>query len=169
MKKVIVFLLTLSLLTAALIAPAFAVSPKYENTRAFLELLDANDIMYTLIGVDDDGDEKVTIDNRSDAIPKGYTIRLFFSEENDEVSLRVWNLVDFDADNLGLVLKAVNQANYDYKYVRFYVDESDYSITASIDDVVRANTDTADIILDSLLDLVDVMDVVYPSISIFEK
>lgn len=135
MKKILAMLLLAALLLTSAM-PALAVSAEYASTRAFLKVLDEADIIYTLVGVDDDGDELVRVANK-DSNDYSYTINLYFDKDEMRCALRVWNVIEFKSSDTTNVLRACNELNARFKYLRFYVDTSDNTVTAAMDLIFR--------------------------------
>lgn len=57
---------------------------------------------------------------------------LFFKESEDEVDLRIWNIVTVSAGK-NYALNIVNSLNANWKYAKFVFDESDNTIQAEMD------------------------------------
>ena len=149
-------MLLVAILLVTLSPVAFAASAQYANTRSFLGELDTYEIRYTLEGVDSDNNEIVHIKNKGDYY--SYTIHYYFSEDNESVSIRIWNLIDFDSSDMDKVYLAVSQLNKTYKWVKFYADEIDNSVTLSADMIVRRNSGTGDIVLEMTLRIASILD-----------
>ena len=49
------------------------------------------------------------------------------------MNIRCWNLIDYSAGNHDAVVKICDQLNAKWKWICFYTDTSDYSVTASMD------------------------------------
>ncbi len=167
MKKFAALLLAL-VLGLSLSASALAADAQYANTKAFLELMDTYEITYTVEGIDDStGDETVRLGNQGEEIT--YTFTIFFDEDNQEVSIRVWNILVYDREKLDRLLSAINELNAAYLYACWYADSSDDTVNIKMDMVVRENADVAEITLEALLHLADIIDAGYPSIKEFAK
>lgn len=162
MKKLISAVLAIVLIVS-LSAPAYAVSAKYTNTKDFIEMLDENDFTYTIEGIDKETRcEEVVIPMAGDDID--YDLHFFFDEEEDVISVRLWCLIYFDEEDFLDVLYAVNQLNDAYKFVKFVLDESDYSITVSMDAVVREGCEIGEIGYDCMYYMVMISDDAYAEV-----
>ena len=159
MKKFLVSVCLVALVFA-LSAGALAV-PKnvtYETTRQFLQYCDDNSIKYTFAGIDDDNQERVTV---------GYNLTntavdvvFIFDEDQETCALRVWNLIEFDPAGQADVAGAVDTANRSYRWVRFFVDTSDNTVTCAAD--LYLGKGDAGEICGYLLDrVVNICDIVY--------
>ena len=166
MKKVISLLLAVLLLTLCA-APALAVEATVQNAKDFLALLDEKGIIYTNKGLDSDGDEWITIGNKGDAFT--YTINVWFYDDNESVTMKVWNIIEFDDADFAKVLRVCNNLNYTYRFCRFYVDETDNTVTISTDLVVREGGVTAEVTWELLVRLVDILDNGYEQLSVYGK
>ena len=156
MKKVTSCLLAL-LLIVSLCVPAFATSTnegQYETTRSFIDVLQTKGLKYTYSGLNSDNDEKIRVSFSDDNFGSIVFI-LFFPSSADEVSIRVWNLITVTAGKT-YALNTVNTLNNNYKYARFYLDESDNTITCSMDAYldVRSAGDTTNRMMSVLLDII---------------
>ena len=131
MKRLAMLALVLALLlgmtSSALAVPE---NVSYDTTKAFLEVLDSEDVKYTYEGIGDSGEQVRVAFNLDDG---SCVIKFYFNEDNQHCSIRVWNLIDFDESDLSRMYKVCSRINSDYKYTTFYVDESDNSITVSMD------------------------------------
>lgn len=166
MKKFLAVLLA-SLLIAGLCMPAHAVTAQYKSTQAFADILDSLEITYSLSGPDSDGDELISIENEFD---NGYecTFHVYFNSHEENCYIRVWNIISYDDADFSKVLRACNTLNNQYKYVRFYADESDNTVTASLDLIFRDN-DVDQIVLEALLTAVSILEDAYPALEIYNK
>ncbi len=68
-----------------------------------------------------------------------YSIQFISSDDDNDVSIRVFDLAKFPAEMLVPVLRTVNDINCKYKYVKFCVDREDRSISAQYDMPVRTD------------------------------
>lgn len=166
MKRFVSLLVVLMLCLQCL--PAMATSAQYNNTRRVLQILDSEGIIYTVNGILSNNYEKVSINSRDSDINKSYTITLFFSSDNEEFGIRVWNLIDFNASKLQQAYKLCNTANSSYKLVTFEVDESDNSITVACDMIVRDTDETGSIVLEAICRVADIIGAAYPTLSPLE-
>ena len=97
MKRIASLVLAAVLLVCVAVPALAATSDaKYSSTYRFLEQLDKEGILYTCEGIDEDGDERVvveyTLSDESEC-----ALYIFFDEDGRHCSIRVWNLIDFDA------------------------------------------------------------------------
>ena len=166
-KKLFAVLLTLCLIFC-LSVPAFAVNAQYSTTKAFLKVMDREKAKYSYLGVNEDNKEQINVTAKGDNKEK-LEIKIFFHEDLDSVSMRSWYVISFDKANLAKVLAAVNQLNNDYKYVKFVVDESDYSVDAEIDCPLRDDDCAGEIAFDALYYIEEIVDRAYPELKAFEK
>lgn len=159
--------LALAMMTLFLACPALAATPDYTTTADFMAALDAAEIKYTFAGTDSDGDELVTVENVTDEYGD-VTFRFYFGEDEDDVSMRVWNVIDFEEADRAQVLEACNQANYDYRFVTFYVDDSDNSVTMSYDAYLPA-ADSGELCVGILQMAHSILKLVYPTLADYAR
>lgn len=120
-------LMLLSMSVGALAVPS---NVAYQSTRSFLEVCDQEGLKYTYNGVDNDNDETVLLDYSLDNT--SITVRVFFEDEAS-CGIRVWYLITYDPSRLGEIVEACNNLNNQYRWVKFYADTSDNTVTASAD------------------------------------
>jgi len=166
MKKSLCLILALVLMMAC--TSAFAA--KLSSTQAYLDILDANDVTYTLSSMADDAkNERVKIAYTSSTTPKfDYDINCFFNTDLQDCALRVWNLIAFSDADFAKVLRACNTLNNDYRFATFEVDESDNTVTVSMDIIFRSN-DVADIMWEATQRLCDITERGYEVLSVYSK
>lgn len=122
--------------------PAMADSEaQYATTQDFIRVLEENELKYSYVGIDDDGDEKVTVSWNADAY-EDYMFRFYFNEDQTAVFIRMWNIVTVSAGET-YALKTINALNSGYKYAKFYLDESDSTLSLSAD-IPLAGSNTGD-------------------------
>lgn len=159
MKRFLCSLLIATLCLGMLVAPALAATAQYSSTQDFLDALDASGIDYTNQGVyEETEDELVRIEHDEDGV--SYVILCSFDKKEDRSDFFIWNLIDFDAANRDDVLYICNDLNLSYKYVKFYVDDSDNSVTAYTD-LIYGPHDRGDILTELLSYLTRIVDIGY--------
>ena len=140
---------------------------KYSSTKQFLKALDDLGIKYTWQGIDSDDYEVINISNNSDVMGN-YSINVFFDDNNKNCGIRVWNVIDYNNAMSSSVYDAVNSINKTYQYVKFFADDTDNSVTASIDLIYR-DSDVGEICLEGMFYIVSVIDDAYPVLKPFDK
>lgn len=136
MKKWTALTIALLLMTA-LCTCAFAeesATTHYDSTLAFMKQMDTEGIMYTVLGMTEDGYDQVRV-NYSGENTELISINCFFTPDNVTGSLCVWNVITYDPTQLGDVMAVCNEFNDGYKYVRYSCDTTDNSVTAQLDTV----------------------------------
>ena len=165
-KHIAAFLLVL-VLFMGMSTPAYAVKAQYATTASFLEALSEDGVKYNYKGVDQDDEEEVTVSYAGDYMDSIRAV-IFFDEELDSVSMRIWDVIAFDEDDYFDVLKTVNSLNYKYKYAYFVVDEEDWTVYATIDVPLRDCDEAGEIAYDALYYLVEICDRGYDELKEFE-
>lgn len=135
MKKMIkkgLAALLLAGIAACMPMQALAVTAQYSTTQAFLDAMDAEQLRYTWKGVDNDGDERVEVSFNGDNMSAIKTI-WFFDQDLDRVSVRVWDVIKYDGSAIDQLYPSLNKVNADYKFVCFYADDYDDTVTAKVD------------------------------------
>ena len=154
-KRLLIALVLVLALSLSAAAHAVPQNVQYKSTRAFLTQLDADEIKYTYAGISQNDEEAVTV---SYTLTNGSCdVRIFFPKDGDHCSLRLWNLIDFDSKDVAKLYEVCNELNSSYKYTTFYVDTSDYSITVSMDVIVR-DAGAGEIMEEALLRMINIAD-----------
>ena len=167
LKKALAVLLVVMLFLSISI-PAFAVNTQYSTTKEFLSVLSREKLKYRYMGVGEDDKEEVTLSYTGDNWDDIF-INIFFDEDLDSVSLRCWNIVDFDEKDRAEALELCNRFNNEYKYVKFVMDENDWSIGAEMDVPIREGEESAECVYDALYYIVTIADDAYPELSKIAK
>ena len=139
----------------------------YASTQSFLDAMDAEEIRYTYHGLDSDKDDWVEVIYSGDYCDE-IDIDIYFSSAADRASFRFWKVIEFDEADYANILFAVNQLNYDYKWVKFVADSSDNSVSAEID-VLFPSDDAGAICLESLDQIVNIADLGYSELKAYMK
>lgn len=166
MKKVFALIFALFMVFSMAMS-ACAVSAQLNSTKAFLATLDENDIKYTVVGLDDDGDEQITVSNKDDNGFE-YTFNLFFDSDEENCYIRVWNIIHYSDADFSKVLRTCNSLNDKYNFLRFTADESDNMVTAAIDLIYRDN-DVGEIVLEALMASARILEAAYPDLSVYAQ
>ncbi len=156
MKRYIAALLAL-VLAFGFSAGALASSTEYAATGQFLDCLQSRGVKYTYDGMSDNGKERVYVIYNGDN-KDSIRVDLFFSEDNMYVSLRCWDIIHYSDADFAKVLRVCNKINTDYKYTTFYADESDNTVSASIDIILLEDVDCAELTRENMLRLVNIVD-----------
>ena len=126
----------------------------YSHTQQFLDAMEAEGFgdLCTYEGRDGDNDDTVYVEDYVEVDGEEYDFEmiLYFADDNEMINLRIWNVIDFNEENINDVLYACNSINYDYNFLKFYVDETDYSVTGSMDLLVDADQDVTDVAISGL-------------------
>lgn len=67
-------------------------------------------------------------------------VLLVFDEDEHSVSCKCFNICKFAADKKEAMYKVCNEVNAQYRWLKFYVDESDNTITAQMDAVIQVES-----------------------------
>ncbi|MCR5136250.1 MAG: YbjN domain-containing protein [Oscillospiraceae bacterium] len=113
------------------------VEGKYDVTRFLRKALNENGVKYSYY-VDNNG---------NDCISSSWTlnyltavVKIFIPDDN-HIDFRVWNLIDFTDDNILNVMVRCNALNSEYRYAKFFLDNSDNSVSVYADLVLSEPSD----------------------------
>ena len=101
----------------------------YDTTRFFIKALKDRDIRYNYYGLDENDNDRIT--SRWTIAGRTVELVIIIPPEEDVINIYSWNLIDYDRADRSAVLETCNQANYDWKFTCFYVDDSDNSVTVN--------------------------------------
>ena len=110
---------------------AFAATGQYKTTQKFIEYLESSDIKYSYEGTLSGGNECVSVSIKLDNFDS-LECSLFFNEDCDMVSLRIWDIIKVSAGK-NFALAAINKLNSAYKFLKFVYDESDSTVGVEVD------------------------------------
>ncbi|MBQ2954711.1 MAG: hypothetical protein IJE07_14365 [Clostridia bacterium] len=157
MKKILAVLLLIALLAPC--CTALADTATYATTRAFLKALDEEGITYVNRGLDEDNDEYIIVYNMDEN--HSYTMDIFFEEDQEHTSIFVWYIIAFDEADLLKVMLACDTLNGSYNYTCFYVDETDNTVTCSMNLIYRdKNVDL--VVMDAIKYMAAILELAYP-------
>lgn len=156
MKKKVFAGILIAMLLLNVAAVAFGEVTNYKVTSNFMKLLDKNEIIYKY--ATSDGDDVISI---NDSGSYGDQKFIFFFN-GSSVSLRVWDVIEFDVADRADVLDVCNNANYTWKYMRFYVNDSDNTVTMDFD--MPLNDNEADDCFEILVCASSILSEVYPDL-----
>lgn len=164
MKKLAGMLLALAMVVSLFGVTAAAKAPEYKNTKAAVKAMGEYALDYTVEEIDEDGDERVVLQHSGEVC--SFEMNLFFTEDNEGIIIRVWDLITFDEAKMDDVIHAVNDLNNSYKLVRFYACP-DNSVTASFDLIVREGHEVGDITMEAIARMIGIIEDAYPALSAF--
>lgn len=167
MKKLLSLILVCVLLLG-LCPAALATEAQYASTKSFLTLMDALSIKYMVGGMDSSNNELVVISNSDSELNFEYTVAFFFDSDEAHCSIRVWEIISFADVDFAKVLRTVNSLNTKFKYVKFYVDEDDNTVTASMDLIYTAET-AGQVVMEGMLRAMSILEDSYPDLAVYNK
>ena len=129
-----VALVCFAALFLAIAGTALADSPKFVSTQNALAYLDEKGVKYTYQGVVTLGGkeyDKVTVTYSCDNWDS-LTATLYFKQDTEEVSLRIWSIATVTAGQ-SKILETCHQLNRDYKFAKFCFDSSDNTVEVQSD------------------------------------
>lgn len=160
MKKLLSLLL-LAVLCIADCAGASADRAAYSSTQAFIDVLERTGQPYVLDGVDEYGAECLTLEIAEDAFD--YSVVVMFEDDLTTASIRVWYVIMYDQARLAEVMRVCNALNAGNRFLCFYADESDNTVTASMDLIFRGD-DAGTVTAKAVERLTDVLHRAYPQL-----
>ncbi len=166
MKKLIAVALTCMVL---LLIPmsSLAGAGQYQNTRKATDYLEQEKIVYTYLGVDNDGDDGLLLEFSEDDFD--FDLRIYFTEDNESVFMLVWDLISFPKEDYAAVVNVCNDLNAEYRFITFHVDKSDNTVTATYDLVVRPNDDVGTIVFEAIGWMEYILVEGYPYLSAYHR
>ena len=95
-------------------------------------------------------------------------IRFWFPESNDDVSIRVWDVISYRSAVESSVIRACNELNNTYRFVTFEADSNDCTVTLSMDLIVRPEADIGDITLEALVRVYSILKEAYSTLDYYD-
>lgn len=165
MKKVIALLVSV-MLCLSLTLPALAITSEYASTQAVMDALDGANYTFTYRGMNDSGYEIIRMNFGTNKY--SLTMNLFCDKTQTETSIRVWNIITYDPSKETEVMVLCNKLNSDYKYVKFYADTTDNTVTCDMDVLYRKN-DVGPIVLEAITHVADIIEDCYSQLAAYDK
>lgn len=154
MKKLLCLTLTLMLCLTLATSAALAETAMYATTQMVLDTLDEADFNYDYAVLNDDaGSEIIMVPMGSSENP--IDIYLIF-RDGESIGIRVWDIIAFEDADMVNVLMACNTLNADYKFVNFYVDTSDNTVTCKMD-IIHRESNVGDIVFEATLRMANII------------
>ncbi len=97
-----------------------------------------------------------------------YTIKVFFSSDNEDAAIRVWNLIDYAAKNKAAVVSICNDLHETWRWVTFSADESDNSVTASLDCALIDSPGMGQVVWEAVNNVDTVVKTAYDSLVLYD-
>ena len=145
----------------------------FNTTKRFIAALKAHNIHYSTKNAEDESEADrvyVTFTSNSDnGVTYKYTITAIFRSNNNEMEFKVWNLIDYNAADTNAVIKTCDEMNQKYKWVRFYTDPSDNSVTADLYLECADIDGIGNILFEGMADLTSVLDGAYDAFVPYKK
>ena len=92
---------------------------------------------------------------------EGIDLILFFDEDDGGMALRSFNYCKFPESKLANMYQLCSEMNKDYRWIKFYVDERDNTITLSDDAVIQLDS-CGDEAWELIVRMVSIGDEAYP-------
>ena len=145
----------------------------YTTAKRYIQILKEKELTYSTYPAESD-DDYDQIDLKFNVTSEGgkdfsYRGSAFFRSKNDRMSLRVFNLIDFEESDLNQVLRVCSQLNNRYLWVKFFVDESDFSVTASYDLPLQNASSDMETMWDAYDNLHSIVKLAYDDLVIYAK
>ena len=166
MKKRVLYLFAMMMAVLFFAAPALAENVNHETTALFIEHLDEEGYHYTYQGSDDNDYDRMQMSFEGDNCAP--LVNLFFDASEERCSLRVWDVIEYEEVMEPVILGIVNDLNEQYMYAKWTADD-DFTVTASMDVLLRPNEDTGEILLQAVRNLVNIVDACYPELAPYAK
>ena len=90
-------------------------------------------------------------------------IIVFFAENNTSCKIRAYSVAKFPQEKMERMYKICNDLNFKFAWIKFYVDESDNTITADDDAVIQLDS-CGDEVYRCCIQMAQIVDEAYPTI-----
>ncbi len=133
----------------------------HKSTQDFIRKLNEKNVHYKEAGTAKNGDDLLTVSFSCDNISSGVKVTFFFSDDNEDVALRCFDLVKVPDDKVAACFIAVNQQNKKFRFGKFVLDTGDNTIQMEMDAVFRDH-DVGEICYELMMRAVNLCDDAYP-------
>ena len=141
---------------------------EYASTREFLYQLEQEDIIYDYGGIDTYNGNKEKVSISFECGGHDIDIRFWFPESNDDVSIRVWDVISYRSAVESSVIRACNELNNTYRFVTFEADSNDCTVTLSMDLIVRPEADIGDITMEAMVRVYSILKEAYSTLDYYD-
>ena len=145
----------------------------FNTTKRFIAALKAHNINYSTKNAADESEaDRVYVtftSNSVNGVAYEYTVTALFRSNSNEMEFKVWNLIDYNAADTNAVIKTCDEMNQKYKWVRFYTDPSDNSVTADLYLECADIDGIGNILFEGMADLTSVLDGAYDAFVPYKK
>ena len=141
---------------------------EYASTREFLYQLEQEDIIYDYGGIDTNNGNKEKVSISFACSGHNIDIRFWFPESNDDVSIRVWDVISYRSAVESSVIRACNELNNTYRFVTFEADSNDYTVTLSMDLIIRPEADIGDITMEAMVRVYSILKEAYSTLDYYD-
>ena len=141
---------------------------EYASTREFLYQLEQEDIIYDYGGIDTNNGNKEKVSISFACSGHDIDIRFWFPESNDDVSIRVWDVISYRSAVESSVIRACNELNNTYRFVTFEADSNDYTVTLSMDLIIRPEADIGDITMEAMVRVYSILKEAYSTLDSYD-
>ncbi len=119
---------------------------------------DSQNLKYKITGEREDAIETGFggLDNKGDI-----RMTIFFDEDNSSCAIRVFNFVNFSEEHKPKMYEVSSKMNEQYRWVKFYVDEKDNTITAATDAVIQLDS-CGEEVTELILRIANICDKAFP-------
>lgn len=141
---------------------------EYASTREFLYQLEQENIIYDYGGIDTYNGNKEKVSISFECGGHDIDIRFWFPESNDDVSIRVWDVISYRSAEESSVIRACNELNNTYRFVTFEADSNDCTVTLSMDLIVRPEADIGDITMEAMVRVYSILKEAYSTLDYYD-
>lgn len=104
--------------------------------RVVAAFFDEKGLKYSIIGEKEDCIKLgFTMDSRD-----GLDVLIIMDEDGESAKVRAYDLAKFPANKIDVMYKTCNELNKDYRWLKFFVDESDNTITCDMDAIIQLDS-----------------------------
>lgn len=131
-------------------------------TKEFVKELERDDVKYRYIGETDSGKDRMSVafggENMSDI-----SVNFVFSEDNEDVALRIFDIVKVPENKTSKMLTVINNLNNQYRFAKFCFDTNDSTIQLEMDVPIRQGS-IGPVCVEIMLRAVRICDKCYPEL-----
>lgn len=132
----------------------------HQATAKIAEYFKSKEIKYTVQEVDTTSFVKVIFKTASIS---SFSVLLISTDENNDVALRVFDLVMVPPAKQQSVMNAINEVNNKFRYAKFVLNMKDSTVQMQMD-IPMKTTDVGEIVMEMISRTLDIAEKAYPTL-----
>lgn len=132
-------------------------------TQQFINVLEEKELKYTYQDTTESGKDRLLVNFKGDNL-ESISINFFFSDDNEDVGLRIFNIAKIPAGKTDKILHQLNALNNKYRFAKFCLDTNDNTVQLEMDTPFRGY-EIGEVCYEILLRALQICDDSYPELA----